>query len=91
MLLRWPQFPTLDSWNLQVYIRRTGILACGLIFGIMDAMNCHPNRRAFVSGSIAALAASSVRAAPEQREIRTAFIGIGHRGTVLTGQVRVAV
>jgi myo-inositol 2-dehydrogenase/D-chiro-inositol 1-dehydrogenase len=56
-------------------------------FAIMDAMNSHSNRRAFVSGSIAALAASSLRAAPEQREIRTAFIGIGHRGTALTGQV----
>src|SRR5260370_24724745 len=54
---------------------------------IMDSMNSHSNRRAFVSGSIAALAASSVRAAPEGREIRTAFIGIGHRGTALTGQV----
>jgi myo-inositol 2-dehydrogenase / D-chiro-inositol 1-dehydrogenase len=54
----------------------------------MDAMSTHSNRRAFVSGSIAALAAaSSVRAAPEQREVRTAFIGIGHRGTALTGQV----
>src|SRR5260370_36389853 len=45
------------------------------------------NRRTFVSGSIAALASSSLQAAPEQREIRTAFIGIGKRGTTLTGQV----
>jgi myo-inositol 2-dehydrogenase/D-chiro-inositol 1-dehydrogenase len=53
----------------------------------MESMTSHSNRRAFVSGSIAALAASSVRAAPEQREIRTAMIGIGHRGTALTSQV----
>lgn len=45
------------------------------------------NRRAFVSGSMAALASSQIQAAPEQREIRTAFIGIGKRGTTLTGQV----
>jgi predicted dehydrogenase len=53
----------------------------------MDSMNSHSNRRAFVSSSIAALAASSALAAPEQREIRTAMVGIGHRGTALTGQV----
>jgi myo-inositol 2-dehydrogenase / D-chiro-inositol 1-dehydrogenase len=50
-------------------------------------MTQNVNRRTFVSGSIAALASSSLQAAPDQREIRTAFIGIGHRGTTLTGQV----
>ena len=44
-------------------------------------------RRALISGSIAALASSSLRAAPEQQEVRTAFIGVGNRGTALTGQV----
>src|ERR1700738_1686243 len=44
-------------------------------------------RRAFVFGSTAALASSTIHAAPEQREIRTAFIGIGKRGTTLTNQV----
>ena len=33
------------------------------------------------------VAAAMARLTPEQREIRTAFIGIGHRGTALTGQV----
>src|SRR5947209_9543923 len=50
-------------------------------------MTQNVNRRTFVSGSIAALASSQIQAAPEQREIRTAFIGIGKRGTTLTGQV----
>lgn len=50
-------------------------------------MNQNVNRRTFVSGSIATLASSTIQAAPEQREIRTAFIGIGKRGTTLTGQV----
>src|SRR5262245_5938029 len=44
------------------------------------------DRRAFVSGSIAALTSAPLHAAPEEREIRTAMIGIGHRGTALTGQ-----
>src|SRR5712671_4533849 len=47
----------------------------------------HVNRRAFVSSSVAALASSSLQGAPQQQEIRTAFVGIGHRGTTLTGQV----
>ena len=34
-----------------------------------------------------ALVASTLRAAPEEREVRTAMIGIGHRGTTLLGQV----
>lgn len=50
-------------------------------------MTQNVKRRVFVSGSIAALASSSIKAAPEQQEIRTAFIGIGKRGTTLTGQV----
>ena len=45
------------------------------------------NRRAFVSNSIAALASSTLQGAPQQKEIRTAFVGIGKRGTTLTGQV----
>jgi len=47
----------------------------------------HVNRRTFVSGSIASLSAAALTAAPEQKEIRTAFVGIGKRGTTLTGQV----
>ena len=43
-------------------------------------------RRELLS-SAAAMAASSLRAAPADREIRTAMIGIGHRGTSLLGQV----
>src|SRR6266571_8523086 len=50
-------------------------------------MTQNVNRRAFVSGSIAALASSPLQAGPEEREIRTAMIGIGRRGTALTGQV----
>jgi myo-inositol 2-dehydrogenase/D-chiro-inositol 1-dehydrogenase len=46
----------------------------------------HANRRAFVSCSIAALASSTLQGG-QQQEIRTAFVGIGHRGTTLTGQV----
>ena len=34
-----------------------------------------------------ALAASGLRAAPDEREVRTAMVGIGHRGTTLLGQV----
>src|ERR1022692_1907900 len=44
------------------------------------------NRRELLSGAMA-LAASTLRAAPEEREVRTAMIGIGHRGTTLLGQV----
>ena len=47
----------------------------------------HVNRRTFVSGSMAALSGAALTAAPEQKEIRTAFVGIGKRGTTLTGQV----
>ena len=36
---------------------------------------------------MAALASSTLQAAPQQKEIRTAFVGIGKRGTTLTGQV----
>ena len=36
---------------------------------------------------MAALASSSLQGAPQQKEIRTAFVGIGKRGTALTGQV----
>lgn len=43
-------------------------------------------RRRFLLGSAAALAASHLRAAPE-REIRTAFVGVGKRGTTLVTQV----
>src|SRR5947207_15976502 len=50
-------------------------------------MTNNANRRTFVAGSLAALASSPLKAAPEQREIRTAFVGIGKRGTTLTGQV----
>jgi myo-inositol 2-dehydrogenase/D-chiro-inositol 1-dehydrogenase len=34
-----------------------------------------------------AFAASSLQAAPEEREVRAAMVGIGHRGTALLGQV----
>ena len=44
------------------------------------------HRRQFVLGSVAALASSQLRAAPE-REIRTAFVGVGKRGTTLVTQV----
>jgi predicted dehydrogenase len=44
------------------------------------------HRRQFVIGSVAALASSQLRAAPE-REIRTAFVGVGKRGTTLVTQV----
>src|SRR6266851_653250 len=44
------------------------------------------NRRELFSG-IAALAASGLRAAADDREVRTAMVGIGHRGTALLGQV----
>lgn len=44
------------------------------------------DRRDLISGA-ALLAASGLRAAPEDREIRTAMVGIGHRGTSLLGQV----
>ena len=47
----------------------------------------HVNRRDFISGSMATLASSTLQAAPQQKEIRTAFVGIGKRGTTLTGQV----
>ena len=33
------------------------------------------------------LAAPRLRAAPDEREVRTAMVGIGHRGTSLLGQV----
>jgi len=36
---------------------------------------------------MATLASSTLQAAPQQKEIRTAFVGIGKRGTTLTGQV----
>lgn len=45
------------------------------------------DRRALVSGSVAALASSTLQGAAQQKEIRTAFVGIGKRGTTLTGQV----
>jgi myo-inositol 2-dehydrogenase/D-chiro-inositol 1-dehydrogenase len=45
-----------------------------------------PNRREVLSGAVA-LAASSLQAAPGEREVRTAMVGIGHRGTALLGQV----
>ncbi len=44
------------------------------------------NRRELLSGAMA-LAASGLRAAPDEREVRTAMVGIGHRGTTLLGQV----
>jgi predicted dehydrogenase len=44
------------------------------------------NRRELLSGA-AALAAATLRAAPDDREVRTAMVGIGHRGTTLLGQV----
>src|ERR1044072_7204869 len=44
------------------------------------------NRRELLSGGLA-LAASGLRAAPDDRELRTAMVGIGHRGTSLLGQV----
>ena len=43
-------------------------------------------RRELLSGAMA-LAASGLRAAPDGRELRTAMVGIGHRGTSLLGQV----
>ena len=43
-------------------------------------------RRELLSGAMA-LAASALQAAPEEREIRTAVVGVGHRGTTLLGQV----
>jgi myo-inositol 2-dehydrogenase/D-chiro-inositol 1-dehydrogenase len=43
-------------------------------------------RRQFLLGSVAALATSPLRAAQE-REIRTAFVGVGKRGTTLVTQV----
>jgi myo-inositol 2-dehydrogenase/D-chiro-inositol 1-dehydrogenase len=43
-------------------------------------------RRNLLTGA-AAIATSGLRAAPADREIRTAMIGIGHRGTSLLGQV----
>ena len=43
-------------------------------------------RRELLAGA-AALAASALRAAPEGDELRTAMIGIGHRGTTLLSQV----
>jgi len=45
------------------------------------------DRRHFLQTSTAALAASQLRAAPD--EVRTGFIGIGARGTTLLGQVLV--
>jgi myo-inositol 2-dehydrogenase/D-chiro-inositol 1-dehydrogenase len=45
-----------------------------------------PNRREVLSGAMA-FAASSLQAAPEEREVRAAMVGIGHRGTALLGQV----
>jgi predicted dehydrogenase len=44
------------------------------------------NRRELLSGAMA-LAASTLRAAPDGREVRTAMVGVGHRGTALLGQV----
>src|SRR5947207_5030476 len=44
------------------------------------------NRREFMLGA-AALGGSGLRAATEDRELRTAMVGIGHRGTSLLGQV----
>jgi predicted dehydrogenase len=44
------------------------------------------DRRDILSGAMG-LAASALRAAPEEREIRTAMVGIGHRGTNLLSQV----
>src|SRR5260370_36769317 len=44
------------------------------------------HRRELLSGAMA-LAASALQAAPEEREIRTAVVGVGHRGTALLGQV----
>jgi len=40
------------------------------------------HRREILSGAMA-LAASALRAAPDEREIRTAMVGVGHRGTTL--------
>lgn len=42
-------------------------------------------RRELLSG--AAALAAGLRAAPDGREVRTAMVGIGHRGTALLGQV----
>src|SRR5690348_7461226 len=77
-----------DRFGIEVHPSRDYILHEPVALGraIIDSMNSHSNRRAFVSSSIAALAASSMRAAPELREIRTAFIGFGNRGTQLTTQ-----
>jgi myo-inositol 2-dehydrogenase/D-chiro-inositol 1-dehydrogenase len=44
------------------------------------------HRRQFVLGSVAALTSSQLPAAPE-REVRTAFVGVGKRGTTLVTQV----
>jgi predicted dehydrogenase len=44
------------------------------------------NRRELLSGAMA-LAASTLGAAPDGLEVRTAMVGIGHRGTALLGQV----
>jgi myo-inositol 2-dehydrogenase/D-chiro-inositol 1-dehydrogenase len=44
------------------------------------------NRRELLSGAMA-LAASTLRGAENDREVRTAMVGIGHRGTTLLGQV----
>jgi myo-inositol 2-dehydrogenase/D-chiro-inositol 1-dehydrogenase len=43
-------------------------------------------RRRFLTGSVAGLASSALRAAPEDEVIRTASIGIGKRGTTVLGQ-----
>jgi predicted dehydrogenase len=50
-------------------------------------MSNQVDRRDFLSGSLAALASSSVRAAPPDKLIRTASIGIGKRGSTLLEQV----
>src|ERR1044071_2113745 len=44
------------------------------------------NRRELLSG-VVTLASTGVRAATDEREVRTAMVGIGHRGTSLLGQV----
>jgi predicted dehydrogenase len=49
-------------------------------------MNGNQDRRKFLAGSVAAFASASLGASPLQ-EIRTAFVGVGNRGTSLVGQV----
>src|SRR5690242_16406894 len=61
-------------------------MACAIPQRIREGAEVMRTRRELLSGA-AAMAAMSLRAAPNDREVRTAMVGIGHRGTTLLGQV----